>query len=162
MLREWGPVLRFVHDNITLLVSLAVAGIMASAWIVFEAMRSHSRRDQIFALRRKVAELERSRSSFDPSSGDPVVLPSRWVRVGSAATTSDGGCWLYLERVSMATRSASLSLRIDGMAALEGQAIRAGERLEAGGKNGTYVVELYGVEGTRAHVAVGLRSRHRG
>lgn len=160
-MREWGPVLRFVRDNITLLVFLAVAAIMGSAWIVFEAMRSHKRRDEIFALRRRVAELERERSSLHPSFGDPVVLTSRWVPSGSAATTSDGGCWLYLEKVSTPVRSATLTLRIDGLAALQNQSIRAGERLEARGKNGTYVVELYGVEGIQAHVAVALRNHHR-
>jgi hypothetical protein len=160
-MREWEQVLRFVRDNITLLVFLAVVAIMGAAWIVFEAMRSHKRRDEVFALRRRVSELERERAVVHPSSGDPVVLSSRWIRSGAAATTSDGGCLLYIDKVLPAVRSAELTLRIDGYPVLENHAVRPGERLEASGKNGTYVLELYAVEGMQAHLAVALRSHHR-
>ena len=121
-------ILRFVRDNITLLVFLAVVAIMGAAWIVFEAMRSHRRRDEIFGLRRKVRELETERAS-------DRVLPS--------------------------VRSPELTVRVDGYAVLQNHSIRSGERLEAAGKNGTYVLELYGVEGIQANLAVALRNRHR-
>ncbi len=153
--------LRFVRDNITLLVFLGVVAIMAVAWIAFEAMRSHRRRDEVFALRRRVTELERERAATHPSVGDPVVLSSRWIRSGGTATTSDGGCLLYIDKVLPAVRSAELTVRVDGYATLQNRAIRTGERLEASGKNGTYVLELYAVEGIQAHVAVALRNRHR-
>jgi hypothetical protein len=154
-------ILRFVRDNITLLVFLAVVAIMGAAWIVFEAMRSHRRRDEIFGLRRKVRELETERASVHPSFGDPVVLSSRWVKSGGTATTSDGGCLLYIDRVLPSVRSAELTVRVDGYAVLQNHSIRSGERLEAAGKNGTYVLELYGVEGIQANLAVALRNRHR-
>src|SRR5579864_4867992 len=118
-MREWEQLLRFVRDNITLLVFLAVVAIMGAAWIVFEAMRSHKRRDEVFALRRRVSELERERAAVHPSSGDPVVLSSRWIRSGAAATTSDGGCLLYIDKVLSAVRSAELTLRVDGYPVLE-------------------------------------------
>jgi len=153
--------LRFVRDNSTLLVSLMVVAIMGAAWIVFEAMRSHRRRDEVFALRRRVSELETERVSTNPSFGDPMVLSSRWIRSGRTATTSDGGCLLYVDRVLPAVRSAELTIRVDGYAVLQNHAIRSGERLEAHGKNGTYVLELYGVDGLQAHVAVALRNRHK-
>jgi hypothetical protein len=153
--------LRFVRDNITVLVSLTVVAIMASAWIVFEAMRGHRRRDEVFALRRRVTELETERASTHPSFGDPMVLSSRWIRSGATATTSDGGCLLYIDRVLPAVRSAELTIRVDGFAILQNHAIRSGERLEANGKNGTYVLELYGVDGIQAHIAVALRNRHK-
>jgi hypothetical protein len=153
--------LRFVRDNITLLVFLGVVAIMGVAWIVFEAMRSHRRRDEVFALRRRVTELETERASTHPSFGDPVVLSSRWIRSGGTATTSDGGCLLYIDRVLPTVRSAALTVRVDGLAVLQNHSIRSGERLEAAGKNGTYVLELYAVEGIQAHVAVALRNRHR-
>jgi hypothetical protein len=153
--------LRFVRDNITLLVSIMVVAIMGVAWIVFEAMRSHRRRDEVFALRRRVSELETERASTNPSFGDPMVLSSRWIRSGRTATTSDGGCLLYIDRVLPAVRSAELTIRVDGYAVLQNHAIRSGERLEANGKNGTYVLELYGVDGLQAHVAVALRNRHK-
>lgn len=153
--------LRFVRDNSTLLVSLMVVAIMGAAWIVFEAMRSHRRRDEVFALRRRVNELETERASTNPSSGDPMVLSSRWIRSGRTATTSDGGCLLYIDRVLPAVRSAELTVRVDGYAVLQNHAIRSGERLEATGKNGTYVLELYAVDGLQAHVAVALRNRHK-
>ena len=160
-MREWGPVLRFVRDNATLLVFVAVVAIMGAAWIVFEAMRSHKRRDEVFALRRKVSELERERAAVHPSHGDPVVLSSRWIRSGGAATTSDGGCLIYIDKALAAVRSAELTLRVDGYAVLENHVVRTGERVEASGKNGTYVLELYGVEGMQAQLAVALRSHHR-
>jgi hypothetical protein len=153
--------LRFVRDNITLLASLLVVATMGAAWIVFEAMRSHRRRDEVFALRRRVNELETERASTNPSFGDPMVLSSRWIRSGRTATTTDGGCLLYIDRVLPAVRSAELTIRVDGYAVLQNHAIRSGERLEANGKNGTYVLELYGVDGLQAHVAVALRNRHK-
>jgi hypothetical protein len=153
--------LRFVRDNITLLASLMVVATMGAAWIVFEAMRSHRRRDEVFALRRRVNELETERASTNPSVGDPMVLSSRWIRTGRTATTTDGGCLLYIDRVLPAVRSAELTIRVDGYAVLQNHAIRSGERLEANGKNGTYVLELYGVDGLQAHVAVALRNRHK-
>lgn len=153
--------LRFVRDNSTLLVSLMVVAIMAAAWVVFEAMRSHRRRDEVFALRRRINELETERASTNPSFGDPMVLSSRWIRSGRTATTTDGGCLLYIDRVLPAVRSAELTIRVDGYAVLQNHAIRSGERLEANGKNGTYVLELYGVDGLQAHVAVALRNRHK-
>src|ERR1035438_10885516 len=113
--------LRFVRDNITLLVSLMLVAIMGAAWIVFEAMRSHRRRDEIFALRRKVRELETERASVHPSFGDPVVLSSRWIRSGGTATTSDGGCLLYIDRVLPSVRSAELTVRVDGYPVLQNQ-----------------------------------------
>jgi hypothetical protein len=152
---------RFVRDNITLLASIMVVAIMGAAWIVIEAMRSHRRRDEVFALRRRVNELETERASTNPSFGDPMVLSSRWIRSGRTATTSDGGCLLYIDRVLPAVRSAELTIRVDGYAVLQNHAIRSGERLEANGKNGTYVLELYGVDGLQAHVAVALRNRHK-
>jgi len=153
--------LRFVRDNSTLLVSLMLVAIMAAAWIVFEAMRSHRRRDEVFTLRRRVNELETERASTSPSFGDPMVLSSRWIRSGRTATTTDGGCLLYIDRVLPAVRSAELTIRVDGYAVLQNHSIRSGERLEANGKNGTYVLELYGVDGVQAHVAVALRNRHK-
>jgi hypothetical protein len=153
--------LRFVRDNSTLLVSLMVVAIIAAAWIVFEAMRSHRRRDEVFTLRRRINELETERASTNPSFGDPMVLSSRWIRSGRTATTTDGGCLLYIDRVLPAVRSAELTIRVDGYAVLQNHSIRSGERLEANGKNGTYVLELYGVDGLQAHVAVALRNRHK-
>ena len=152
---------RFVRDNSTLLVSLMVVAIIAAAWIVFEAMRSHRRRDEVFTLRRRINELETERASTNPSFGDPMVLSSRWIRSGRTATTTDGGCLLYIDRVLPAVRSAELTIRVDGYAVLQNHSIRSGERLEANGKNGTYVLELYGVDGLQAHVAVALRNRHK-
>jgi hypothetical protein len=154
-------VLRFVRDNITALAALAVVAIMGAAWIVFEALRSHRRRDEVFALRRRVTELEMERASTHTSSGDPVVLSSRWIKSGGAAATSDGGCLLYIDRVSPAVRSAELTVRVDGYPVLQNRSIKSGERLEAAGKNGTYVLELYAVEGIQAHLAVALRNHHR-
>jgi hypothetical protein len=68
---------------------------------------------------------------------------------------------LYIDRVLPSVRSAELTVRVDGYPVLQNHSIRSGERLEAAGKNGTYVLELYGVEGIQANLAVALRNRHR-
>jgi hypothetical protein len=101
------------------------------------------------------------RAAVHTSTGDPVVLSSRWIRSGGAATTTDGGCLLLITKVLPALRSVELTLRVDGDAVLENHAIRTGERLEAAGKNGTYILQLYGVEGIQAHLSIALRSHHR-
>jgi hypothetical protein len=160
-MREWGPVLRFVRDNITLLVFMGVVGIMGAAWVIFEAIRSHKRRDEVYALQRRVAQLELEQAAVNPSSGDPVVLSSRWIRSGGAATTTDGGCLLLIDKVLPALRSAELTIRVDGYPILQNHPLRTGEHLEAAGKNGTYILQLYGVEGIQARLAIALRNHHR-
>ena len=161
MLSDWTNLLRFVRDNITLLVFVLVVFIMAGAWVVFEALRSHKSREELFRLRTKLRALEMERAGGGgPSFSDPVVLSSRWIRSGGAATTSDGGCLLFVDRVSAVTRSADLTVRVDGYAVLQKHSLGVGQRVEAGGKYGTYILELCGVEGIQANLAVALRNRH--
>lgn len=159
-MREWTDVLRFVRDNVTLLVFVVVVAVMASAWILFEVLRGHKSRDELFRLRRKLAELERERAGAGPVFRDPLVLSSRWVGAQRAATTSDGGCLLYVDKVLPATGSADVTVRVDGYPVHQNRNIRIGERLEASGKYGTYILELCGVEGSQANVAIALRNRH--
>jgi hypothetical protein len=159
-MRDWTDILRFVRDNVTLIVFVLVVAIMAGAWIVFEALRSHKSREELFKLRMKLRALEMERAGGGPKFTDPVVLSTRWIRTGGAATTSDGGCLLYVDRVSAETRSAEVTLRVDGYAVLQRQGVGVGQRLEANGKYGTYILELYAVEGIQANLAVALRNRH--
>ena len=154
-------VLRFVRDNITLIMFVAVVAIMAGAWIVLEALRSQKSRDEVFHLRMKLRKLEMEKTGVASTFTDPVVLSARWMQSGAAAATSDGGCLLYVDRVSAEMRSAELTLRVDGYPALERKGVGVGERLEASGKYGTYILELYAVEGMRANLAVALRNRHK-
>src|SRR5260370_349833 len=160
-MRAWTDVLRFARDNLTLIVFVFVVAIMAGAWIVFEALRSHKSRDELFKLRMKLREYERERAGAGPKFADPVVLPTRWIRTGGAATTSDGGCLLYVDSVSADARSAIVTLRVDRYAVLQRQGVNVGQRLEAHGKYGTYILELCAVEGIQANVAVALRNRHK-
>ena len=160
-MRDWTDILRFARDHITLVVFVLAVVIMAGAWIVFEALRSHKSRDELFKLRMKLWALERERAVASPRLTDPVVLPTRWIRTGGAATTSDGGCLLYVDSVSADTKSAVLTLRVDGYAVLQRQGVSVGQRLEASGKYGTYILELYAIEGIQANVAVALRNRHK-
>jgi hypothetical protein len=161
-MREWVYVLQFVKDNITLLVFLLVVLIMGGTWVVIEALRSHGNREEVFRLRMKVSALERERTSVtSPTVTDPVVLSSRWVRTGGAATTTDGGCLLYVDKILPAIRSAGLTVRVDGYAIVQNQNVRVGERLEANGRNGTYILQLYAVEAAQALIAIALRNRHK-
>jgi len=93
-MRIWAYVLRFVQNNITLLVFLLVLFVMAGAWVIFEALRSHRSREEVFRLKRQLGALQRERASVPPSFSDPLVLSSRWIHSGAAATTTDGGCLL--------------------------------------------------------------------
>jgi len=153
--------LRFVRDNITLLVFVVLLTSVGGAWIVFEALRSHKNREEVERLRKRLSEVTQERSTPRPSFTDPVVLSSRWIRSGAAATTTDGGCLLYVNKVSASAGFADLTIRIDGYAVLENHSIGVGERLEAGGKFGTYILELSAVDGVQANVVVALRNRHK-
>jgi hypothetical protein len=153
--------LRFVRDNITLLVFVVLLTVVGGAWVVFEAFRSHKNRAEVERLRRRLSEVTQERATPRPAFTDPVVLSSRWVRSGAAATTTDGGCLLYVNKVSAASSFADLTIRIDGYAVLENHSIGVGERLEASGKFGTYILELSAVDGVQANVAIALRNRHK-
>jgi hypothetical protein len=152
--------IRFIQNNITLLLALFIILLMASAWIVFEALRSHRSRQEVFRLRRKISALEAERGTLVPDFNDPLVLSRRWIRTGAAATTSDGGCLVYIEKISPAIRSVDLTVRVDGDAVLQNHAVHVGDRLEAPGKYGTYILRLYAAEAVQANLAIALRSRH--
>jgi len=154
-------IIRFIQNNITILVALAMVFIMASAWIVFEALRSHRSRKEVFRLRRKVSMLEAERVTLVPDFNDPVVLSRRWLRASTAATTSDGGCLVFIEKVYPAIRSVELTIRVDGDAVLKNHPVHVGDRLETNGKYGTYILRLYAAEAVQANLAIALRSRHK-
>jgi hypothetical protein len=159
---DWITSLRFVRDNTALLVFVVLLTVVGGAWIVFEAFRSHKNREEVERLRRRLSELSHEKRGLPKVAfTDPVVLPSRWIRSGAAATTTDGGCLLYVNKVSAASNFADLTIRIDGYAVFENQSVGVGERLEANGKFGTYIVELSAVDQAQANVVVALRNRHK-
>src|SRR5579883_1286393 len=136
--------LRWVHDNITLIFFGAIVAIFVVAWLAFEAIRSHRSRDEIFRLRQRLYQLERDQQFSRSMDAGPIVLSSRWVTVGSAATTSDGGCLIILEAASPFQKRAMMSVRVDGLPAMRNQTLSVGQRLEVGGKSGIYSIELHG------------------
>ena len=159
-MREWDAILRFVRDNVTFLVFVAVVLIMGTAWLVFEALRSHRSREEVFRLKQKIRALERERDAVNPDFTDPLVLSNRWIASGAAVTTKDGGCFLYIDRVAPDVPSAELTLRVDGEPILQSRAVRVGERVEADGKFGTYTLKLFAVDGIQANIGIALRNRH--
>ena len=159
-MREWQQILRLVRDNITLIVFVIVVAMFGVAWLVFEAIRSHHSRDEIFRLRHRLDELERERQTGFEASVHPIVLSPRKIRVGGAATTSDGGCLIYVESASALQGRTVLTLRVDGEVAWQSRAVQVGQKLEAPGKSGTYILDLYGVEGAEAHLSIALRNKH--
>ena len=164
-MRSWTILLRTVHDNIGFIVFGLVVAIFGVAWLVFEAIRSHRNRDEIFTLRHRISELERERVVSRATSAEPlipVVMPDRWVRIGGAATTSDGGCLILVDRVAPAEHTAQLTVRVDGYAVKRSERLRVGESFELMGKSGIYLVSLYGTDSVLAHLGVGLRSKHAG
>ena len=155
-MRAWAY---WVHDNITLILFGLVVCMFFVAWLVFEAIRSHKSRDEIFRLRQRLYELEREKVGRKLGDG-PAVLASRWINVGGAATTSDGGCLILVEAVSPFQKRAMMTVRVDGYAAKKSEPILVGQRLEVEGKSGTYLVELHDTDKNQARMAVSLRNRH--
>lgn len=156
MLRAWAY---WVHDNITLILFGLVVCMFFLAWLVFEAIRSHNSRDEIFRLRQRLYELEREKVGRSLTDGPPV-LPSRWINVGGAATTSDGGCLILVDAVSPLQKQAMITVRVDGYPAWKRESVVVGQRLETEGKSGTYLLELHDTTKNQARLAVSLRSRH--
>ena len=160
-MNNWSPLLHFVRDNLSVLLFLVVVTVLGGAWVVFEALRSQKNRDEVSRLRRRVQELEAMQAEVRQPFADPLVLQARWIRTGSAATTTDGGCLLFVDKVSVPSSSAALTVRVDGYPVLQQHDVQVGQRLEAAGKYGTYILELCAVQPTQANVAVALRSRHK-
>ena len=154
-MREWESVLRFVRDNITFIVFLLTAAVFTTGWLLFEAFRSTSRREEVYRLQRRVRELETE--SWTPRAGAPVVLASRWLKVGAAATSSDGGCLVLLDRISPANSEAAVTVRVDGFAVLQNHWLRAGQSVDVDGKFGTYTVTLHAIGTGQANVGAVLR-----
>ncbi len=156
-MRAWAY---WVHDNITLIFFCAVVAMFVVAWLVFEALRSHRSRDEIFRLRQRLYELEHNRYISRSAEEGPVVMESRWIRAGAAATTSDGGCLVLVESVSPLQKRATMTVRVDGYPARKNYAVTVGNRVEIDGKSGTYLVDLHGTEQNQARMCVSLRTHH--
>jgi hypothetical protein len=152
-MRAWAY---WVHDNLMLIIFFVLIALILLAWLVLEAVRSHRSRDEILRLRRRLYELERH-SDTQLRTG-PSVLPSRWVRVGSAVTTVDGGCLVLVNSVSPVQRKAVITIRVDGYAARQNEPMFVGSRAELIGKSGIYVVELHATEPRQARLEILLRS----
>jgi hypothetical protein len=157
---DLGALSRFVNTNATLLVALTVLTILGITGITIQTMLAHRKRDQMIRRSQRVIRPPTDPVQPIPQSSGPLVLPDRWLRSGEAATTSDGGCFLYVDRVTATTESAALTVRVDGEPVHLNHALRVGEQLEASGKYGTYTLKLYAVNGTQAHVAIALLNRH--
>lgn len=157
---------RTVRDYFPLILFGIVAVLLVAFWVIIEAFRSISSQGELGTLRRKVEELEAERAyaykapsvTMDAIQHD-VVLTPRWVRRGSAATTSDGGCLLIVDAVAPGRKAATLSVRLDGWPGTR-QELRAGHPVEMTGNLGTYTLELEGVSAQEARLGVTLRSRH--
>lgn len=162
-MRAWMILLRTVHDNIAIIFFALLVAVFGVAWLVIEAIRSHRNRDELFKLRHRISQLERERIIAGPAFAEPmipVVMPDRWIRVGAAATTSDGGCLVLVDRVAPDGHTAQLTIRVDGHAVKRNEGLRVGESFQLAGKSGMYTVSLYGAEALQAHLGVALRNRH--
>ncbi len=162
-MRTWTLVLRTVHDNIAIIFFGLLLAVFGVAWLIIEAIRSHQSRDEIFKLRHRITELERERVTVRTASPEPlvpVVMPDRWVPAGGAATTSDGGCLILVDRIGPAEQTAQLTVRVDGYAVKRSEPLRAGECFELPGKSGIYLITLFGTDQVQARIGVGLRSKH--
>lgn len=158
-MRGWIALQYWARDNVILIAFLFIAALFGLAWLIIEALRSHQSRDEIFRLRQRLYELERSRGFTTLDSGS-IVLQSRWIRVGGAATTSDGGCFLLVEAASPIQKKVSMTVRVDGLPAKRNATMAVGQRMEIEGKSGTYSIELHGTEPQQARLNVWLRTRH--
>ena len=167
-MQDWYHVALRFHDSLPLIVLNLIACGVLVGWLVFQTLRSAETRGEMARLRRKLADLEVERayaySGAAASAGtglvDPVVLSPRWVRKGSAATTSDGGCLVIVDDLAPQARTAVLTLRVDGTAIHVRHKVRTGHSLQAEGSMGMYTVQVSAVEQLRTIVGVSLRNRH--
>lgn len=159
-MRTWYSAIHWIHDNILLIFFLVVCAMFLAAWLILEAFRSHRSRDEIFRLRQRLYTIEREQSFVRPNDSGPMVLSSRWIGVGAAATTSDGGCLILLEASSPFQKRASLTVRIDGLPSKRNEAMLVGQRIEVDGRSGTYSIELHATDQNQARFAVFLRTHH--
>jgi hypothetical protein len=158
-MRGWFFFLHWVHDHILFILVGGVVVLFIAAWLVAEALRGTTNKDEIYRLRQRLYQLEREKN-FSGMDGGPVVLPSRWIRVGTAATTSDGGCLLLVEAASPVQKRVMMTVRVDGMPVKRSATMMVGQKLRVDGKSGCYSIELFGTEKEQARFAVSLRSRH--
>ncbi len=166
-MRDGEFFLRFIRDNLPVLVFFFMAAVLVGGWVIFESARNLLRGDEGERLRRRGGELEREHAKhFHPGvvahvTSDPVALSPRWVAKGGAATTTDGGCLLVVDDVIAKAAQALLTVRIDGVAASRREAWEEGQTREYSGKLGTYTVQLGPLAGAQAQLSVWLRNRHR-
>lgn len=159
-MRGWGAVLHWVHDNIFLIFFGAVVVLFVAAWLIAEAFRSHQNRDELVRLRHRVHQMERDQAMPASFGAGPIVLSPRWLIVGSAATTTDGGCFILLEAAWPLQRRAMLTVRVDGLPSQRNASVTVGETIEASGKSGIYSIELHAAESNQARLAISLRAKH--
>lgn len=159
-MRGWISLQYWVRDNVVLIALLFIAVLFGLAWLIIEALRSHASRDEVFRLRQRLYELERAKGYSPGLDFGSLVLHSHWIKVGGAATTSDGGCFLLLEAVSPVQKKVSITVRVDGLPVKRNAMMSVGQRLEIEGKSGTYSIELHATEPQQARVNVYLRTRH--
>jgi hypothetical protein len=155
--RDLLPLINFIRDHVLLTAGFCGIGLMFLFFALIEAFKTNKRGDEILRLRQRLYELERDASSPQFRSPDPVVLSRRWAHSGSALTSTDGGCFLIVDRVAAAQRSAQFTVRVDGLPVFQGHAIRCGETLELPGRSGTYKLQLWAVDGVQVAVSVSLR-----
>lgn len=150
----WDKILRVMAENLAFVVSLAAALVFSACWLVMEAMRGRRSRDEIYRLRRRIHELEQGRPA--PSRAPAAVLSPRSLRPGAAATTSDGGCLVLLERILPAL-TAEFTIRVDGYAVLQHHPVSNGAQIQVSGKCGDYIISVHALDRSQAQVGVVLQ-----
>jgi hypothetical protein len=156
--RDLLPLIQLIREHILLMAGFCVVGLMFLGWALIEAFRSGNDGDDTMRVRQRLYELERDTDRAQFRSPDPVVLSRRWARSGSACTSTDGGCFLIVDRVVAPQRSAFFTVRVDGLPVFQGHALRCGETLNLPGRSGTYNLQLWAVDGAQAAVSISLRT----
>ncbi|MBV8818457.1 MAG: hypothetical protein JO022_08890 [Acidobacteriaceae bacterium] len=158
-MRAWYIVLHYVHDHIIYILIAGAVVVVLLLWLTLEGLRNTASKDEIFRLRQRLYQLERERNFANMISG-PVVMATRWLQVGTAATTTDGGCLLLLEATSPVQKRIRVTVRVDGLPVKRNASMMVGQRLRVNGKSGIYSIEPFGAEKDQARIAVSLLSHH--
>ena len=159
-MRNGVGILYVLRDNMALVALGVVVLMLLVAWLVFEALRGHGRGNEVSRLRSRLYQLERGQAVNASFGGGPAVLPNRWISVGGAATTSDGGCLVLVEAASPLQRTAMMTVRVDGLPSRRNQSLVVGQKVEVEGKSGTYFVELHAVGQNLVRIGISLRNKH--
>ena len=132
------------------LVSLLVlcAGVAGATWMLALNLLVAPRDFEIARLEKELAKAQRPA----PQPLDLEVLPHTGVREGTAVSTTDGGCNIFIDRV--AGDEAWLTVTMQSGASQKFERVRPGARLAVANPPATYFLDILSLRGNLVDLVV--------